>query len=141
MRITRIALILLLGILLVSGLACGGGLEAIPTPTPTPTPTPIEYQLEVISWHWSRAYGYITVEGEVKNISGMRLENVMANVVFRTEAEEYVTSADALIDYNPIMPDQTSPFTVIQKDNPLIYWAYLSFKYLFGGTIRTKYPE
>ena len=40
MKITTIAVILLLGILLVSGLACGGGLEATPTPTPTLTPTP-----------------------------------------------------------------------------------------------------
>lgn len=42
MKITRIAVILLLGILLVSGVACcpqGAGPEATPTPTPTPTAT------------------------------------------------------------------------------------------------------
>lgn len=42
MRFTRIAIILLLGIILVSGLSCRGSrLEVlIPTPTPTPTPMP-----------------------------------------------------------------------------------------------------
>ena len=43
MKITRIAVILLLGILLVSGFACcpeGAGPVATPTPTPTPTATP-----------------------------------------------------------------------------------------------------
>lgn len=110
----------------------------IPMLPPPPEPTP---ELQLLSWHWSRAYGYITVEGEVKNICGRSFENVMAHVVFRTEDEEYVTSADALIDYNPIMPNQTSPFTVMQTDNPLIYWASLSFKYLLGGTIPTKYPD
>jgi|GEM_PF-7100547 len=39
MKITRIAVILLLGILLVSAFACFPGPEATPTPTPTPTPT------------------------------------------------------------------------------------------------------
>ena len=41
MRITRIAIVLLLGILLVSGIACEGGGESEPTPTPTPAPTPV----------------------------------------------------------------------------------------------------
>lgn len=39
MKITRIALLLFLGILLVSGFACGGDGELAPTPTPTATPT------------------------------------------------------------------------------------------------------
>jgi len=37
-RIARIALALLLGILLLSGLACDAARESTPTPTPTPTP-------------------------------------------------------------------------------------------------------
>ena len=42
MKIRTMAAILILGILLVSALACGGGGEPAPTPTPTPmvTPTP-----------------------------------------------------------------------------------------------------
>jgi hypothetical protein len=40
MKRTTIAVVLLLGIMLVSGLACGGGEEPAPTPTPTPTSMP-----------------------------------------------------------------------------------------------------
>lgn len=40
MKPTKIAVTLLLGVLIVSGLACaGGGKGSEPTPTPTPTPT------------------------------------------------------------------------------------------------------
>jgi hypothetical protein len=40
MKKSMLAVILLLGVMLVSGLACGGGEESAPTPTPTPTSTP-----------------------------------------------------------------------------------------------------
>ena len=39
MKKSRIAVVLLLVIVLVSGLACCGGGESVPTPTPMPTPT------------------------------------------------------------------------------------------------------
>lgn len=57
MRITRIALVLLLGILLVSGLACGGGGE------PTPTPT----MFLSCDIQWNEAKYYI---GEFKTVCG-----------------------------------------------------------------------
>jgi hypothetical protein len=40
MKRTTIAVVLLLGVMLVSGLACGEGGGSAPTPTPTPTSTP-----------------------------------------------------------------------------------------------------
>ena len=40
MKLTKLAVILLLGVMLISGVACGGGQGAEPTPTPTPTSTP-----------------------------------------------------------------------------------------------------
>ena len=39
MRKTRIAVVLLVALMLVSGLACDRATEETPTPTPTPTPT------------------------------------------------------------------------------------------------------
>lgn len=61
MRITRIALVLLLGILLVSGLACGAGGEPIPTLTPTPT------MFLSCDIQWNEAKYYI---GERKTVCG-----------------------------------------------------------------------
>ncbi|MDR9459627.1 MAG: hypothetical protein RI591_05715 [Dehalococcoidia bacterium] len=40
MRKSMLAVMVLLGVMLVSGLACGGGGGSAPTPTPTPTATP-----------------------------------------------------------------------------------------------------
>lgn len=39
MRIVKIAVLLILGVVLVSGIACGGDGGTVPTPKPTPTPT------------------------------------------------------------------------------------------------------
>jgi len=40
MRLTRIAVVILLGIAIVSTVACGSNSEQEPTPTPIPSPTP-----------------------------------------------------------------------------------------------------
>jgi hypothetical protein len=40
MKRARVVVVLLLGIILVSGFACGGNEGGVPAPTPTPTPTP-----------------------------------------------------------------------------------------------------
>jgi hypothetical protein len=92
-------------------------------------------ELQLLSTSNERSYGYITMSGEVKNISSSSLENVMAVVSYYTEDDIFVKSADALIDYNPILSGQTSPFEVITTDNPAITRFRISFKYLFGGTI------
>ena len=46
-----------------------------------------------------------------------------------------VIYASALIDYNPIVPDQISTFTVMTTDNPEISRYRVSFKDLLGGMI------
>jgi len=62
MVITRISVIFLLGIFLVSGIACGGGGEPIPTPTTTPiptatlTPTPTMFLSCDIQWNEAKYY-------------------------------------------------------------------------------------
>ena len=95
---------------------------------------PREYTppLEVISWKCDKEYSYVFVRGEVKNISSRSIENVMAVGEFRTKDGTLVKSEDSLIDYNPILPGQTSPFKTGGTDNPAITKCNLSFKTLFG---------
>ncbi|RJQ26331.1 MAG: hypothetical protein C4589_09855 [Peptococcaceae bacterium] len=95
--------------------------------------------LHLLSWRWNQSAGGMFVEavGQVKNISGSKLDNVMAVVSFYDKNGDFITSADALIDYNPIMPGQTSPFKVIETYNPAMQKASVEFKYLMGGTIPT----
>lgn len=56
-------------------------------------------------------------------------------MTFHTADGKLVTSATSLIDYNPILPNQTSPFKVIATYNPAMKSASIVFKYLGGPTI------
>lgn len=96
--------------------------------------------LEVLSWKWSHSSGYAIAEGQVRNISGSRMENVMAEVTWRAADGTFITSEDALISLNPILPGQTSSFRVMGRWNPAMQSGNLQFKYLMGGAIPTYRP-
>lgn len=93
------------------------------------------YYLDLESWTNRVEYGYIIVEGIVTNISRKPLKNIEAVVVFLDSRGDLVTSDSALIEYNPILPRQSSPFKVTTKYNPAMEDMKLSFKTLMGGSI------
>jgi len=105
---------------------------------PEPEPT---YKLKVLNWHWprTRSGDYVKAEGEVKNISNRSLQNVEALVSFYDKNGNFITSGSSLIDFNPILPSQKSPFSVLEIYNPAMAKATLQFKFLMGGSILTKY--
>ena len=105
---------------------------------PTPPPATDVSLLELQSWSWHEEYGYAVVEGLVKNISKTNLENVEAEVSFSSKDGTFITSSDALIDYNPILPNQSSPFKVMTTYNPEMKKALIDFKFLAGETIPWK---
>lgn len=98
----------------------------------TITPT---HQLELQSWSWHSEYGYAIAEGQVKNISDESLKNVEVVITWYTEDYTFITSDSALIEYNPILPGQTSPFKVYATYNPAMFKAGIDFKFFMGGTI------
>ena len=65
----------------------------------------------------------------------LMISNAVAIGIFRTSSGELVKKAEALLDYNPIMPNQTSPFEAGTSDNPEIKKCTVSFKRLLGGQI------
>lgn len=93
-------------------------------------------QLEVVSSSWSENYGYSTYEGQVKNISNLKLDNVQAVVTWYDRNGNMITSSSALIEYNPILPGQISPFKVMKTYNPAMEKAGVEFSKLMGGTLR-----
>ena len=93
--------------------------------------------LELTSFSWSTAHGYATVEGMVKNISSAPIDNVQAVAIFSDKGGNFITSADALIDYRPILPGQSSPFKVMKSENPAMKSARMEFKQLMGGELET----
>ncbi len=97
--------------------------------------------LELLIWHWSSEHGYVTAEGQVKNISGIKMERVKAMVTWYDNNGNMVTSDSSLIEYDPIMPGQISPFKVIERFNPLMKKANLEFKFMRGNQISTYYEK
>lgn len=110
-------------------------ITAVPRTQSTSEPV---YMLELLSMNDTREYDFITIEGQVKNISLVSLDAIEAVVQFYDGNGKFVKSDSALIDYNPILAGQTSPFSVITTDNPEIKRYSVIFKYLFGGTLPTK---
>jgi hypothetical protein len=95
--------------------------------------------LRVGKWSWHKSSSsHVTAEGEITNISGESLKNVEAVVTFRTRSGDFITSDSAIIDYNPILPNQTSPWKVIATWNPEMETASVQFKTLWGRTLNAE---
>ena len=97
--------------------------------------------LHLLSWHWSQEYRHAIAKGEVKNISGRKLERVQALVTWYDRNGSMITSDDALIEFDPIMPGQTSPFEVIENYNPAMANAKIEFKSMWGPIIQTYHGK
>jgi hypothetical protein len=105
-----------------------------PAPTPTPPATP---PLQLLSARGTidSDVGYNTVKGQVKNISGAPLRNVEAVVSWYDNNGNFISSDSALIEYNPLLAGQTSPFEVLTRTNPAMKRFGTEFKTVLGGTI------
>ena len=86
-------------------------------------------------WSFQTESNFVTAIGRVTNMTDLPMENVQVVIQFFTSDGAFVKSGDALVEFNPILSGQTSPFTVIVSGNPEIATGTISFKTLFGGTI------
>lgn len=77
----------------------------------------------------------MVAQGTVKNLTTRSLENVQVVVTFYDSSGGFITSDSALIEYNPILPGQTSPWKVMARWNPAMQRASVEFKSLFGPTL------
>lgn len=100
----------------------------------TTSPDP---QLRVGSENFTKESDFDIVAGEITNISGESLGNVEAVTTFYDASGNVVKTEDALIDYNPILPGQTSPYKTMATDNPLIKREKTAFQVLGGSEIET----
>lgn len=87
-------------------------------------------------WGCSRtSTGFMTFEGQAKNISGGPLRRIEAVVSYYTRDGTFLTSSTALIEYNPVLDGQISPFKVITRYNPEIATCNVEFKEFNGGSV------
>lgn len=97
--------------------------------------------LQLKSYRCAHEYGYTTLVGEVVNITPLKLKGVMAVASHYTRAQELITTDDSLIDYQPILPGQTSPFKVMTTYNPAMASCSVNFKLMSGGAIPWKQKD
>lgn len=115
--------------------------KSLSSPSAATDVTEVSPMLELQGWHWSESYGYAKAEGQVQNISEKSLKNVEAVVSWYAKNGDFITSDSALIEYNPLLPGQVSPFTVVTGYNPAMERATVEFKELMGGAISYKIKE
>jgi putative peptidoglycan binding protein len=93
-------------------------------------------QLVVTNWSCHSEYSYMITEGQVENISGKSLENITVVASYYTASGDFVTSDSALVEYNPLLPGQRTPFKTITRGNPAIKGCNINFKHFWGGAIK-----
>lgn len=113
------------------------------TPAPTTTPRPTiapPYKLALISASCTTRsdIGFSECEGFVKNISGRSMENVEVVVTWVDQNGTPQSTDEALIDFNPVLPEQESPWSTIGRYNPALTRFRVQFKELLGGSILTR---
>jgi hypothetical protein len=105
-----------------------------PAPKPAAAPT---HRLALLA---TRGYPsdsghYHIVEGQVKNISDEPLRSVVVVATWFDKDGNFIKSDDAMVEFNPILPGQTSPFKTMSSTNPAMEQFSVAFKTFAGGTI------
>jgi len=107
--------------------------------TPHPSPLPA-YDLTVLSKNCTidRAAHVTNCSGSVRNVSGHNLENVQVSVEMLTEDGRSQTTTIGGIDYDPLLPDQESPWTVVAAFNPALTKYRLTYRTASGLPLRIQ---
>jgi len=93
--------------------------------------------LIIESWRLTVESDLALVSGEVTNNSGEELKSVTAVASFYAADDSFLSTSSGIVEFNPILPGQTSPFKAYDFNVSAIKSAKLSFKHFSGGTIST----
>jgi hypothetical protein len=105
----------------------------------TSLPSPSRHVLELRSALMRQSSrSHMTVEGEVVNVSDESLRHVAVVITWRDANAKFITSDKVLVEYNPILPGQTSPFKVISTLNPEMKTFDIHFRTLSGPDLPTR---
>jgi len=103
-----------------------------------PTQRPVPYELALLSSRCVASYGFMKCEGFVENLTAQSMRSVMVVVTWYDANGVPQRSDDSFIDYNPVLPGQSSPWSTINTDNPGLRNYKIQFKEFLGGTILTR---
>jgi hypothetical protein len=109
-------------------------------PASPPAATPEADRLALLSskGYESETGNYWYVEGQVQNISGSPIKSLVAVSTWYDKDGAFIKSDQAVVDFDPLMPNQVSAFKTITRGNPAMSKYTVQFKAFFGGTIRTR---
>lgn len=134
--------------LIIFGLVGLGMCSALLSPTPTPSSTTMEGaspaaapQLVLLSSNGTSSSGYHHVNGQVQNVTSESLRNIEAVVSWFDDRDTFITSDSALVEFNPLLPQQTSPFRVLTRSNPEMKKFTVEFKLLGGRKLTVVEKE
>ena len=97
--------------------------------------------LELTSWAWRHEHGYAIVEGLVENIWDKKLKGVMAVAIFSDEDGTFIKSDYSVVEFNPLLPGQQSPFKIMSSWNPAMNKCRVQFKSILGPEIHAYRPQ
>lgn len=78
-------------------------------------------------WSWYNEQNYVYAKGEVQNISGKRLGLIKVLVTWFDKNGTYINHDYSYLTLNVLMPNQSSPFKIIERHNPLMVKANIKF--------------
>lgn len=84
---------------------------------------------------YDTGYGFHIIEGQVRNASPDPIKGLQAVGIWMAKDGTFITSDDAMIEYDPLLPGQASPFKTMSRTNPEMELYRVEFKRMFGGTV------
>ena len=116
--------------------------SALPPAAVMPTsagslPTP-SYDLDIVSSTCTIGSHSTTCTGSVKNVSGHNLQHVQVVIEQATDDGTPQTSDPGAIDYDPLLPDQESPWTLYPSFNPALTRYRATFRTATGQPLLSR---
>jgi hypothetical protein len=93
--------------------------------------------LAMESWSWSRSSeAHITISGKVMNLTENRITHVKVHVEIYDKGGNFIAGGWSYLQYQVLMPYQSSPFQIIERWNPLMAKASVRVQLPSGEMIQ-----
>lgn len=87
-----------------------------------------DFSIELSEYSCEKNHDYMITEGLVKNISTQPIKSLQVVVTHFTADNTFITSDTSHVEYQPLLPNQESPFKIFTRYNPAIDHCMVNFK-------------
>jgi len=110
---------------------------AVMPTSPLPIPTP-SYDLVIVTSSCLIGQHSTKCTGSVRNVSGHTLQHVQVVIALATDDGMPQSSTYGPIDYDPLLPDQESPWTIYPSFNPALTQYRVTFRTATGQPLLSQ---